>query len=300
MYIDSHAHLEMPQFEEDLPEVLGRAREGGVDAIITCGTSLKFSRLAIQIAEEFSEIFATVGIHPHDARECTPEGLAMLREMAAHPKVVAMGEMGLDFYRNLCPPEAQINAFRSQIRVAKELGKPIVVHDRDAHGLVVRILGEEGVEQLGGVLHCFSGDTSMARKCLDMGLYVSVPGSVTFRNATQLRNVVLHVPLDRLLLETDCPFLAPVPFRGKRNEPSYIRYTAERVATILKLPVEKVALQTTRNAVALFGLGQGVHGEGLLETAPGMRAGSSKREKRASGPDCWREEIKRGNPCARS
>lgn len=255
MFIDSHAHLDMPQFEEDLPDVVGRAMEAGVEAILTCATSVESSALAVRIAGRFPRVFAAVGIHPHHARQCTPEALSSLREMVAHPKVVALGEMGLDFYRHLCPSEIQIRAFRSQIQLAKELGKPLVVHDRDAHGLVIRVLEEENAGQVGGVLHCFSGDASMARKCLDMGFYLSVPGSVTFRNATQMRNVVRYIPLGRLLLETDCPFLAPVPFRGKRNEPCYIRYTAEKVANILKTPVERVAFQTRENAVKLFGLG---------------------------------------------
>jgi TatD DNase family protein len=255
MFVDSHAHLEMPQFEEDLPQVLDRAREAGVEAILSCGTSLESSQRAIEISQRYPGVFAAVGIHPHDARECSPEGLARLRQMASHPRVVALGEMGLDFYRNLCPPEIQIQAFRGQIRLARELGKPIVVHDRDAHGLVLRILAEERAGEVGGVLHCFSGDTSMALRCMEMGLHVSVPGSVTFRNAALLRNVVLHLPLERMLLETDSPFLAPVPFRGKRNEPSYIRYTAERVARILKTPLDEVAQRTKQNAMELFGLG---------------------------------------------
>lgn len=254
MFVDSHAHLEMPQFQEDLPEVLERAREAGVGIVLSCGTSLRYSKRAVEIAEGFQGVFAAAGIHPHDAQECTKEGLAVLRSLATHPKVVAMGEMGLDFYRNLCPREVQIEAFRSQIRLARELGKPIVVHDRDAHGLVLRILEEEKAQEVGGVLHCFSGDVSMAKRCLDMGLYLSIPGSVTFRNATLLRNVLLHVPVERLLLETDSPFLAPMPFRGRRNEPSYLKYTAERVAKALKRPLEEVARLTSRNAVELFGL----------------------------------------------
>jgi len=254
MFVDSHAHLEMPQFEEDLPEVLERAREAGVEAVLSCGTNLRSSKRALEIAEQFQGVFAAAGIHPHEAGECTQEGLAVLRSLGSHPKVVAIGEMGLDFYRNLCPREVQIQAFRSQIRVARDLGKPIVVHDRDAHGLVLRILQEEKAQEVGGVLHCFSGDVSMAKRCLDMGMYISIPGSVTFRNATLLRNVLLHVPMDRILLETDSPFLAPVPFRGRRNEPSYLRYTAERVAKTLKSPLEEVARCTRNNAMELFGI----------------------------------------------
>lgn len=254
MFVDSHAHLEMPQFEEDLPEVLERARQAGVEAVLSCGTNLSSSKRVLEIADKFQGVFAAVGIHPHDARECTKDGLAALRRMASHPKVVAVGEMGLDFYRNLCAPEVQIQAFRSQIRLARDLGKPIVVHDRDAHGLVLRILEEEKAQEVKGILHCFSGDSAMARRCLEMGMHLSIPGSVTFRNATMLRNVLLHLPVGRLLLETDSPFLAPMPFRGKRNEPSYIKYTAEKVARTLKRSLEEVALCTRKNAVELFGL----------------------------------------------
>jgi TatD DNase family protein len=262
MFIDSHAHLEMPQFEEDLPQVLSRARDCGVEAIISCGTSIRHSKRAIQIAETYPEVFATVGIHPHDARECTPAALRQLRKLAAHPRVVALGEMGLDFYRNLSPPEAQIQAFRDQIRLARELGKPIVVHDRDAHSHILRVLREERAQETGGVIHCFSGDSVMAKDCLEMGFYLSIPGSVTFKNSAKLRNVILQTPVDHLLLETDSPFLAPVPFRGKRNEPCHIRYTAERVARVLKIPLESLSQQIVRNTRMLFGLpmSDGRHG----------------------------------------
>ncbi|MEJ5376150.1 MAG: TatD family hydrolase [bacterium] len=254
MLVDSHAHLDMPQFEEDLPEVLERARQAGVEAVVSCATSLKSSKKALEIAQRFPGVFAAVGIHPHDAQECSEEALAMLSSMASHPRVVAIGEMGLDFYRNLCPQEVQIQAFRKQIRLARDLGKPLVVHDREAHGLVLRILQEERAQEVGGVLHCFSGDSSMAKRCLEMGMYLSIPGSVTFRNATLLRSVLSCIPLERMLLETDSPFLAPVPFRGKRNEPSYLRYTAERVARTLRKTPEEVARCTRKNALELFGL----------------------------------------------
>ncbi len=254
MLVDSHAHLEMPQFEEDLPQVLQRARDWGIGAIITCGTHLEDSRRAVEIAAEHPEVFASVGIHPHEANTFSSETFISLSKLASHPKVVAIGEMGLDFYRELSPRKVQIEAFRAQIRLAKEVGKPVIVHDREAHSTVLKILEEEGGGELPGVLHCFSGNTAMATKCLDMGLFISIPGVITFKNSAQLRNVVLHVPLDRLLLETDSPFLAPIPFRGKRNEPAFLRYTAQKVAKVLKLSLEEVAQRTTRNAISLFGL----------------------------------------------
>jgi TatD DNase family protein len=252
MFIDSHAHLEMPQFEEDLPDVLHRAQDCGIEAIVTVGTSLLSSRRSVEIAQSEPLVYATVGIHPHDAQECSEQALDRMRDLAAHPRVVAIGEIGLDFYRNLSPPQKQAQAFRAQIRLARDLGKPIVVHDRDAHALVVRILREEGAAQVGGVIHCFSGDLPMAKACLDLGFCISVPGSITFRNSSRLRNIIQNVPQDRLLLETDSPFLAPVPFRGKRNEPCHIRYTAERVANILKMPVETLARNVNANTRALF------------------------------------------------
>ncbi len=254
MFIDSHAHLDMPQFEEDLPEVIQRAEQAGVKLIITVGTDLESSRRALQLADLFPQVFASVGIHPHNARSCTTEAIASLREMATSPKVVAIGETGLDFYRNLSPPETQILAFREQIRLAREMEKPIVIHDREAHKQLIRLLSEEGTEGIKGVVHCFSGDLAMAKQCFDMGLSISIPGSVTFRNAARLRNVVSNAPPDRILLETDAPFMAPIPFRGKRNEPSFIRYTADRVAKVRKVSLEQLAEQVCNNTTRLFSL----------------------------------------------
>ncbi|MGQ9654772.1 MAG: TatD family hydrolase [Thermodesulfobacteriota bacterium] len=254
MFIDSHAHLDMPQFEEDLPGVIQRAEQAGVRLIITVGTDLDSSHRAVKLAHLFPQVFAAVGIHPHNARDCTFEALARLREMATSPKVVAIGETGLDFYRNLSPPEAQILAFREQIRLAREIDKPVVVHDRDAHKELTRVLKEEGTKGMKGVIHCFSGDLAMAKQCFEMGLSISIPGSVTFRNAARLRNVVLNAPPDRILLETDAPFLAPIPFRGKRNEPSFIKYTADRVAKVRKVSLEELAAQVCDNTTRLFSL----------------------------------------------
>ncbi len=254
MFIDSHAHLDMPQFEDDLSEILQRSRQHAVEAIITVGTNLKQSQRAVEIARAHREVFATVGIHPHDAGECSPSALDRLRKLASRPKVVALGEMGLDFYRNLSPPEVQAEAFRQQIRLAIDIAKPIVVHDRVAHRHVLQILREEKAEKVGGVLHCFSGDMPMAKQCVDMDFLISIPGSITFKNSARLRNVALQLPLDRLTIETDSPFLAPIPFRGKRNEPCYIRYIADRIAKIRKIPLEELAEQLARNTRQVFGL----------------------------------------------
>ncbi len=254
MLIDSHAHLEMPQFEEDLEEVIQRAAQYGINQIITVGTDLNSSRKAVSLAERHPSLYAAVGIHPHDARKCTSETLGQIKGLAAHPKVVALGEMGLDFYRNFSSPEEQVRAFRQQIRLARELDKPIIVHNRNAHALVLRILREELAEDVGGVIHCYNGDLATAQACVEMGFYISIPGTITFKNATRLRNVVRSLPIDRLLLETDAPFLAPVPFRGKRNEPAHLRFVADRVAKIRKIPLDELSRATSANTRNLFGL----------------------------------------------
>lgn len=234
--------------------MMQRAEQAGVSLIITVGTDLESSHRAVELADLFPQVFASVGIHPHNARSCTLEAVARLREMALRPKVVAIGETGLDFYKNLSPPEIQVLAFREQIRLAREIDKPIVVHDRDAHKQLLRVLKEEGSRGIKGVIHCFSGDLAMAKQCFEMGLSISIPGSVTFRNAARLRNVVSNVPADRILLETDAPFLAPIPFRGRRNEPSFIRYTADRVAKVRKVSLEQLAAQVCDNTARLFSL----------------------------------------------
>jgi TatD DNase family protein len=254
MFIDSHAHLEMPQFDEDLDEVIQRASQYGVEAIITVGTNLELSKKALQIAHSYPNVYATVGIHPHDASELSDEKLQELRDLAEDPKVMAVGEIGLDFYWNRSPREKQIEAFRMQIRLARELGKPVVIHDRDAHYVMLSILKEERVEEIGGVVHCFSGGLPLAKECIRLNLSISFPGTVTFKNSARLRHVLINIPKERILLETDSPFLAPVPHRGKRNEPALIRYTAEKVAKILKLPVEELASVVRENTKRFFHL----------------------------------------------
>jgi TatD DNase family protein len=234
--------------------VLSRATQHHVQKIITVGTDVARSLKAVQIARSHPQVFAAVGVHPHNAGDCTPKALERLRDLARDPRVVALGEMGLDFYRNFAPPEQQIHAFRCQIHLARELEKPIIVHDRDAHQPLLKILQEERARDVGGVIHCYSGDLSMAKQCLDMNFFISVPGSITFKNATRLRHVVLNLPLDRLLFETDSPFLAPLPVRGKRNEPSNIRYIAERIAGILKMDLEDLADGVYDNTLQLFRL----------------------------------------------
>lgn len=254
MLIDSHAHLEMPDFKRDLEQVIQRAKESGVGYIFTVGTEKKDWKKALAIADSHPSIYAILGVHPHNAKEIEDQTYPTLRELCRNEKVRAYGEIGLDFFRNLSPRDIQLKRFREQIGLAKELGLPIVVHDREAHLETLEILKSEKAEECGGIIHCFSGDDVMARACIDMGFYISIPGSITFKNAEDFREIVRRIPLESLLVETDAPFLTPEPFRGKRNEPSYVRYTAQKVAEIKKISFEKVAEVTTENALRVYRL----------------------------------------------
>lgn len=254
MLIDSHAHLEMPDFKKDLEAVIQRAKESGVEYIFTVGTEKKDWKRALEIANSHPTIYAILGVHPHNAKEIDDQTYPLLRELCRDKKVRALGEMGLDFFRNLSPREFQLRRFREQIGLAKELGLPIVVHDREAHQETLEILKSENAEECGGIIHCFSGDYEMAKVCMDMGFYISIPGSMTFKNAGRFREIVKRIPLESLLVETDAPFLTPEPFRGKRNEPGYVRYTAEKLAEIKKVSFEKVAEVTTKNALRVYRL----------------------------------------------
>jgi TatD DNase family protein len=251
---DTHAHLHLPEFETDFDAMMGRARAAGVRGIVTIGTDVETSRAALAIAEHDSDVWATVGLHPHDA-DAGDEGLfEELERLARSPRVVAIGEMGLDFFRNLSPRPAQEAAFRRQIVLARALGKPAVLHCRDAHAETLAILAEERVGDVGGIMHCFSGDVEIARRCLDLGLLISLAGPVTYPNARALPAVARFVPADRLVVETDCPFLPPQPYRGKRNEPAYVTITAARVAELRGERVEALAPRLTDNARRVFRL----------------------------------------------
>ncbi len=252
--IDSHAHLNDKRFRQDEAQVLERAAAAGLEAIINVGFDLAASERATRLAERQPLVFAAVGVHPHDAARQNADYLDTLRKLAGLKKVVAIGEMGLDFYRNLSPPAAQKKVFREQIRLAKELSLPIIVHDRDAHSEVLAVLKEEKAGEIGGVLHCFSGDTDFARNCLKLGFYISIAGPITYKQQGALVEVARMVPSDRLLLETDAPYLAPVPHRGKRNEPAFVRHTAEQVASLRSESLELVSQSTTENARRLFNL----------------------------------------------
>jgi TatD DNase family protein len=250
MLIDSHAHLEMREFDSDRSDVIERARLAGVDCIVTVGTNLGLSRKALSIARQYDNIYATVGVHPHDVAKANDESFDELKALAQDPKIVAYGEIGLDYFRNISPREIQIKMFAKQLELASELKLPVIIHDRDAHEQTLRMVKASGVRR--GVFHCFSGDWAMAKQCIDLGFYISVPGVVTFDKSKILHDVVRQAPLDSILLETDCPYLTPVPHRGKRNEPSFIMHTAKKAAEIKGMRWEDMAQAAAFNTRKLF------------------------------------------------
>ena len=251
---DTHAHLHFPDFEPDFDEVLRRARESGVRRIVTIGTDAETSRAAVAIAERDPEIWAAVGVHPHDADSGDDALFAEIERLASSPRVVAIGEMGLDFFRNLSPRPVQDAVLRRQIALARSLRKPALIHCREAHAETLAVLAEERVSDVGGIMHCFSGDVEVARRCLDLGLLVSLAGPVTYPKPRDLPAVARFVPADRLVVETDCPYLPPQPYRGKRNEPAYLTITAARVADLRKESLDELGPRMADNARRLFGI----------------------------------------------
>lgn len=249
---DSHAHLDSNQFRGEIPGLLNRARGVGVERMVNIGFDGPSSRRSVELAKNHPEIWAAVGYHPHDAKAYNDQAEAELGRLLAEPRVVALGEIGLDFYRDLSPRPVQREVFVRQIVLARRVNKPIVVHDREAHSEILETLKREGAAQVGGVLHCFSGDWGMARACLDLGFYISMAGTVTYSSAHNLHEVARKVPFDRLLIETDCPYLAPVPHRGKRNEPAYVSLVAAKVAELRGAAFEEVAEASFINAGRAF------------------------------------------------
>jgi len=255
--IDTHAHIDGRDFLTDFDAMLARAGAAGVTRILAVGGDIESSRRACELANSHEGVYSSVGVHPHDAVRVSERSYDIIRKLAGeNPKNVAIGEIGLDFYRDRSPRDVQEAVFRRFLVMAAELSLPVIIHDRDAHERVLQILREEKGRGIRGVLHCFSGDLDMARECIDLGFYISIPGTVTFPSNEQLREVVRGVRADSLLLETDCPYLAPVPYRGKRNEPAHLRITAEKVAELKGLTLDDVARITTRNAETLFGMGR--------------------------------------------
>jgi len=258
--VDTHCHLDMEAYQPDLDAVIASAAQHGVNRIVTIGIDLASSRRAVELANRYPNVYATVGVHPHDALQAGAEALGALADLARHPAVVGYGEIGLDYAKQYAPPDVQRKAFVDQLHLAKELHLPVVIHDREAHEDVRALLRSTGPFPARGVMHCFSGDQDLAREMIDSGFYLSIPGVATFANADVLREVIRAVDLGCLLLETDGPFLAPVPYRGKRNEPKLMLYTAQLIAELKQTSLEEVARATTANAVRLFQLPETIHG----------------------------------------
>lgn len=253
--IDSHCHLDFPHFDEDRDEVLSRAVDAGVTAVINPGTDLESSRRAVALAERYENVYAAVGVHPHDASTLGEQTLSELRQLATYPKVVAFGEIGLDYYRDLSPRAKQRTAFEAQLTLAADLDLPVIIHQRESGTDVMAALrGWAGGGHPGCVLHAFSGDQAMADEAVSSGFYIGVGGPLTFKNARRLPEIIPHLPLSCLVVETDAPYLAPHPYRGKRNEPAYMVLVAERLAQLRGLSLDELSKQVTENTLRLFRL----------------------------------------------
>lgn len=251
--IDSHVHLDFPKFDTDRESVIERAHQADVKAMITIGCRPDSCRRAIEIAEAHPSIYAALGVHPHQAGETSPEEITAIRAMLSHPKVVGVGESGLDYHYMNSPQDVQLSVFRQWINISQEEDLPLIIHTRDAEDDTVRLLREEYTgSPYRGVIHCFTGTRKFAETCIEMGFYISISGIATF--AASLQDVIRHLPLDRLLVETDAPYLAPAPHRGKRNEPAYVRHTAQSLARLFGISLAELSQQTTANTRALFRL----------------------------------------------
>ena len=251
MLVDSHCHLDFPDFAERLPELLAAMANNDVGAAVCIGVNLEDFPNVLALAEAYPHLYATVGVHPEYTDAAEPD-VAELVRLAAHPKVIAIGETGLDYYWQKDKPEWQRVRFRTHIQAARACGKPLVIHMRDAAEDTLRLLGEEGAEMVGGVMHCFTENWEVARQALDLGLYISFSGIVTFKNAKAIKEVATRAPLDRILVETDSPYLAPMPYRGKQNQPAFVLHVAEEIARLRGMTTEAVAEATTANFFKLF------------------------------------------------
>lgn len=252
MLFDTHVHLNADQFTEDREAVIQRAFDVGVKHMVVVGFNRKTIPLALEIAEAYETIYAAVGWHPVDAIDFEAQDIEYIKEKAKLPKVVALGEMGLDYHWDKSPKSIQADVFRKQIKLAQEINLPIIIHNRKATEDVLQILEEENAKTVGGIMHCYNDSVDYVQRCLDMNFYISLGGPVTFKNAPLPKEVAKYVPIDRLLIETDAPYLAPHPNRGKRNEPAYVRLVAEKIAELRETNIENIAEQTTRNAKCIF------------------------------------------------
>ncbi|MBI2486178.1 MAG: TatD family hydrolase [Deltaproteobacteria bacterium] len=249
MLIDTHAHLEML---EGVLDVIQRARDSGVERILAVSSDLPSSKRSVEISKNFPDVFAAVGIHPHEASSLNDELFSEIESLAGEQKVLAIGETGLDYHYMHSPREVQIYSFRRHIELAKRVRLPLVIHVRDAHEDVLEVLREENTRDMGAVIHCFTGDYPTAKQYIDEGFYISFSGVLTFKNAEDIREAARKIPFKRILVETDSPYLAPIPFRGKRNEPAYVKYVAQKIAELRGVSLEEIEEQTTTNAKNLF------------------------------------------------
>lgn len=255
MLFDTHAHFDDERFDGDRHITIMKAYESGVSRILNASSDIKSCEASISLAQQYSFVYAAIGIHPHYAADFDEKTEERLANLAANPRVVAIGEIGLDYYYENSPRNMQQICFIKQVNLAKSLNMPIIVHNRDAHEDVMEIIKRENAKQVGGVFHCYSGSVEMARELIKNNFYISIGGAVTFKNARRLVDVVKFLPLDRILIETDCPYLTPEPFRGKRNDSSYVRLVAQKIAEIKGLDFEEIARTTMHNANTLFKLG---------------------------------------------
>ena len=259
MIIDTHAHIDMDAFDDDRSEVIQRAKNTGIDYILNVGCDIESSLRSIELTERYDFIYGTAGIHPHDVKKIDHQTYDQLKQLLAHPKMIALGEIGLDFFKNYSPPDQQKEHLRKQVELSRELQKPIIIHCRDANEDTIAILSDyfpKNPSARSGIFHCFSGNQELAERALEMGFYISFSGSVTFKKSDELRTIAKTIPADRLFVETDCPFLAPIPNRGKRNEPSYVIHTAQLIADIRGLDIKDVQRTTSLNFFELFGIGK--------------------------------------------
>ena len=254
MLIDTHVHLNADQYDDDLQEVIDRALSEGIDRMFVVGFDTKTIERTMKLIDQYDFIYGIIGWHPVDAIDCTDERLEWIESLSKHPKIMGIGEMGLDYHWDKSPKDVQQDLFRKQIALAKRVNLPIIIHNREATQDCVDILKEENASEVGGIMHSFSGSNEIADEILKMNFYVSLGGPVTFKNAKQPKEVAKHVPLDRLLVETDAPFLSPHPYRGKRNEPARVKLVAEQIAELRGLTYEEVCEATTENAERLFKL----------------------------------------------
>ena len=253
MWIDTHAHLNDERLYPQVDDVLARAEAAGVGLIVNAAYDLASSRIGVELAKSYANVYTAVGLHPHDAKDYSESFKEEMRRLAGEEKVVAYGEIGLDYHYDLSPREVQKEVFRDQIRLANELSLPAIIHNRESHGDMLEILKENPIEQ-GAVMHCFSGSVEFMRECVKLGLYISFAGPVTFKNARKLLDVVRETPLERMLIETDCPYLTPTPFRGKTNEPQHVVLVAQRISELKEVPLEELEGLLERNSREFYRL----------------------------------------------